>query len=259
MGGTEHIGLDPDVFQFLVPGAQNRSQLLRLAVQSIQFIVGLLQHEGRRSVVLLRLLGCGRKLIQGVQPDSYLHALELFLQFQILFCFFGLLPQRLQLELQLGDLVANAQKIVLGVLELALRLLLAVAKLGDARRLFKNFPAVSAFQCQNLVDPALADIGIALLAQARIHEQLIDVPQTGGLLVDIVFAVTGAVIPPGDAHGVRIVGQSPVRIVQGQRSLRKAHRCTLLGAAENDILHFGAPESFGTLLAHDPQNGIGYI
>ena len=51
-----------------------------------------------------------------------------------------------------------------------------------------------------LIDTPLADVGVALLAQAGVHEQLIDVSEPGRLLIDVVFPVAAAVIPPGDHH-----------------------------------------------------------
>ena len=145
------------------------------------------------------------------------------------------------------------------MLQLPLGFLLTVAVLGDARRLLEDFPAVTAFQGENLVNAALADVAVALPAQAGVHEHLVDVPEPGGLLVDIVFAVPGAVIAPGDHHLVGIVGQSPVGIVQGQSCLREAHGGALLGAAEDHVLHFRAPEGLAALLAHDPEDGVGDV
>ena len=242
MGGAEHIGLQPDGFQFSVPLVEGLSQLLRLTVEGVQIVMSLLQNEGSRSIVLLRLLGSGGELFQGVQPHGHFHALQLVLQFQILFCLFRLDLQRLQLQLQLGDLVADAKQVVLGVLQFALRLLLAVAVLGNTGSLLKDFPAVAAFQGEDLVNAALADVGVALLAKTGVHKQLVDVPQTGGLLVDVVFAVAGAVIPAGDHDLVGIISQSTVRIVQGQGCFRESHGAPLLGAAEDHVLHFRAPQ-----------------
>ena len=130
---------------------------------------------------------------------------------------------------------------------------------GDACGFLKNFPAVAAFQGEDFVDPALTDIAVALPSQTGVHEHLVDVPQTGGLLVDVVFAVAGAVVAPGDHHLVGVVGQRPVGVVQRQGRLGEAHGGALLGAAEDHVFHFGAPEGFGALFAHDPQNGVGNI
>ena len=86
-----------------------------------------------------------------------------------------------------------------------------------------------------------------------------DIPQSGRLAVDIVFAVTAAVIPAGDHHFIGFIGKSTIRIIQCQGSFRKAHCTALLGAAENHIFHLGAAEGLGALLTHDPQKGIGNI
>ena len=221
--------------------------------------MSLLQNEGSAGVVLLRLFCSGGQLFQGIQPDGNLHPFQGVLQFQILSGLLRLLPQGFQLQFQLRDLVPDAKQVILGVLQLALRFLLAVAVFGNTCCLFKDFPAVAAFQGENLVDSALTDIGIAFPSKAGIHEHLMDIPKPGGLLVDIVFTVPGAVKPPGDHHLVGIVRQSPVGIVQSQGGLREAHSAALLGAAKDHILHFRAPEGLGALLAHDPENGIGDV
>ena len=140
-----------------------------------------------------------------------------------------------------------------------LRLLLAVTVLGDAGSFLEDLPAVGTLQGEDFVDTSLADIGIAFPAQARIHEHLMDIPEPGGLLVDVIFAVAAAVKTAGDHDLIRIIGKGPVGIVQGQGGLRKAHGGPLLGAAEDHVLHFGTPEGLGALLAHDPENGVGNI
>ncbi len=252
VGAGEHIRLQADGFQLLVPLPQFPGQILRLTVEAVQIIMGLLKDEGGGGVVLFRLLGGGGELIQGLQPYGHLHALELILELQVLFGLFRLLLEGLDLHFQFGDLVPDAQQIFLRLLELTLGLLLAVAVFGNARRFLENLPAVAAFQGQNLVNAALADVAVTLPAQARIHEQLVDVPQPGGLLVDVVFAVPGAVVAPGDHHLVGVVQKGPVGVVQGQGGLGKAHGGALLGAAEDHVLHLRAPEGLGALLSHDP-------
>ena len=259
MRSGQHIHFQADGFQFAVPGTQGFAQLVCLTVQGVQIVMRLLQNEGRGRIVLLRLLGGGGKPVQRVQPHGHLHALQLVLQFQIFFCLFRLLLQRFQLQFQLGDLVADAQKVVLGGGQLPFRLLLAVAVFGDAGGFLEDLPAVAAFQGEDFVDPALTDIAVALPPKAGVHEHLVDVPQAGGLLIDVIFAVPGAVVAPGDHHLVGIVGQRPVGVVQRQGRLGEAHGGALLGAAEDHVFHFGAPEGFGALFAHDPQNGVGNI
>ena len=255
----EHIHLHPNRFQVCVTLAQCLTQIFCPAVQGIQVVMGLLQDEGGGNVVFLGFLGGGGEALQGVQPHGYLHAFELVFQLQVFFGFFGLGLQGFQLQLQLRDLVSDAEQVFLGALQLPLGVFFSVAVFGNTGGFFKNFPAVAAFQGQNFVNAALADVGVAFPAQTRVHQQFVDVPQSGRLFVDIVFAVSRAVIAPGDHNLVGIIGKGPVPVVQGKRCLSEAHGSALLRAAENDVLHFCAPKGLGALLAHDPENGVGNV
>ena len=134
-----------------------------------------------------------------------------------------------------------------------------MAVLGDSRRLLKNLPAVCALHRQNLVNAALPDDRIAIPPDAGVQQQLVDVLEAAELAVDGVLAVPGAVVPPGDHHLIGVIGKGPVRVVQGEGRLRKAHRRPLLGAAEDHVLHLGPPQGLGALLPHDPEDGIGNI
>ena len=143
--------------------------------------------------------------------------------------------------------------------KLTLRFLLAVTVLGNTGGFLKDLTAVAALAGQNLVNTALTDVRIAFAAQTGIHKHFMDIAQTGRLPVNVIFAVTAAVVPAGDHDLVSIIGQRTVRIIQRQRCFRKTNRCALLGAAEDHILHFGAAKSLGALLAHDPKDRIGDI
>ena len=102
----------------------------------------------------------------------------------------------------------------------------------------------------------VSDVGIAVAAETGIHEQLVDVAQTHALLVNVVFALAGAVIPARDHQLVGVIMQGAVAVVQHERRLGKADGGALLRAAENDILHLLAAQRAGILLAHDPADGI---
>ena len=258
-GSFQHTHLHPEVLHLLAFLPQVASHGLCLGVEVVQLLLGLLQHKGGGIVVLLRFLCLGRELLQLVQPHSHFHALQLLPEKQVFLGLFRLLLQRLQLHFQLGDLIVNPHQVVFCMSQFPLRLLFPVAVLGNTCGLLENLPAVAAFQGQNLVDSTLADVGIALLAQAGVHEHLVDVLEPGGLAVDIVLAVSGAVIPAGNHHLVCVIGQGPVGIVQGQGSFRKAYGAALLGSPKNHVLHLGAPEGLTALLSQHPQYGIGDI
>ncbi len=135
-----------------------------------------------------------------------------------------------------------------------------MAEFGNAGSLLKDLPPLAAFGREDLVDLSLADDGVALLAHAGIQEQFRHVLQPDGLAVDVVFALPAAVVPAGDGHLGFLHGrENPGSIVQHQRHLGKTHLGPLLRAAENHVLHLGAPEAFGALLAHDPADGVGDI
>ena len=171
---------------------------LGLAIEAVQRVVLLAEDEVGGGEVLLGLARRGGQLIQLLEPEGDLQALELVAVGEVFFCLLRLLAQGLDLELQLRDLIADAQEVLIRLGQAVLRLLLAVAVFGDTGGFFENFAAVGAFQGEDLVDPALADVGVALPAEAGIHKQLVDIPQAGGLLVDVKFALARAVVAAGD-------------------------------------------------------------
>ena len=218
-----------------------------------------LQDKNGGIVILFRFSGRGAEPLQILQKQRHLHSLEFLAKAQIFLRLFRLLPEGPDLQFQLRDLVPDTQKIFLRGSQPPLGLLLAVTVFGNARRFFKDFAAIRTFQGKNFINAALTDIGIALTAEAGIHEQLVDVAQADTLPVDVVFALAGAVIPAGDHQLVGVVAQLAVGIVEHQRRFRKAHGAALLGPAEDDVLHFLPAQRTGILLAHDPADGVGNI
>ena len=76
--------------------------------------------------------------------------------------------------------------------ELAERLLLALAVLEDAGGLLDEGPAVLGAGVQDGVELALADDDVHLAADAGVGQQLLDVEQAAGVAVDGVLALAGA-------------------------------------------------------------------
>ena len=132
-----------------------------------------------------------------------------------------------------------------------------MAELGDTGGLLENLPALAALGGQNLVDLALADDGVALLAHTGIHEQLRHIFQADRLTIDVIFALTAAVVTAGNGdlallHG----GEDVLRVVDNQRHLGKTHLGPLRRAAEDNVFHLGAPKALGALLTHNPADGV---
>ena len=199
------------------------------------------------------------QLVERSHPQRDLLHAQLVPQKQILFGDLRLLFQRADLHFELFDLVVDAHKVFLGALQLALGLLLAVAETGNARRFLKHVAPVGAAGGDDLRDAALADDGIAVAPEAGVHEQGVDVLEAHGLFVDIVLALSTAVIATGE-HDLRAVGiEDAGGVVDDERDLRVAHGPALLRAAEDDVLHLAAAQGLGALLAHDPEDRVGDI
>ena len=92
-----------------------QAELLGLAVERGQLVVRLFEDESGGGVIRLGLAGAFGDFFEIFQPDRDLKTLELGAEGQIFLCLLRLLPQRADLKLQLGDLIADAQQIVLSV------------------------------------------------------------------------------------------------------------------------------------------------
>ena len=203
--------------------------------------------------------GAGADFLQLLQPYGDLQSPQLVPEDEKFPCLLRLDPQRLHLELQLVNLIVDAHQILLRALQLALGLLLPVAEAGDACGLLKDLTAVGGFDGQDLVNFTLADDGVSLPAQARVHKELIHVLEADGAAVDVVLALAGAVVPPGHHDLALLHGEDMLGVVQYQRDLGEAQLLALGGAAEDDVLHLAPPERLGGLLAHHPADGVGDI
>ena len=191
-----------------------------------------------------------------MEPQADFQGLFLLRQREEPLGLFRLLPERGNAAFQLADNVLQTQQIVLGLVQLALGVLLAVAEPGNPRGLLKDFPAVLGTGSHNAVDFALADYRVAVPAQARIHKELVNVFQAHGGPVNEVLAFPGAVVPPGNGHGVPVKVELPGRVVDGQGHLRIAQRLPGRGAAENHILHPGAAQGLYRLFSQHPPDGV---
>ena len=236
-----------------------RGELLGLAVKRLLRLLCVVQLTGAGPGILLELGGIRLDAVERDEPQRDLEHAQLIAQQQELLCLFRLLFQRADLPLELVVQVADAVQVFLGRGELALCLLLAVAELGDAGGLLEDLAPVLALERQDLVDAALSDDGIAVAPQTCVHKQLVDVAQAAVLFVEEVFALPRAVIAAGHHDLGELRAEHALGIVQNQRDLGKADRPSLGRAAENDVLHLGAAQRAGRLLAQHPADGVRYI
>ena len=246
------LGLQILLAHFLRDVLRRCIELLELALRAGKvFLRGL--------IVVVHGLGLRVQPVERLHPDGDLGALELVTQVQIFFCRLGLLAQGLDLQLQLIDLIVDAQEVFLRAGKLALRLLLAVAVARDAGRLLKDLAALVALAGDDLCNAPLPDDRVPVAAEAGVHEQLIDVAQAAGLAVDGIFALAAAVIAAGD-HDLGVFGvEDTGAVIENERHLCKTHGAALFRAAEDDVLHLAAAQRLRALLAHDPQDGVRYV
>ena len=167
-----------------------------------------------------------------------------------------LLLQRRQMALQLLKHVQHPHEVLVRALQPSLGLLLARAEAADARRLLKDGAAVLAALAEDVVDAALADDGIALLAHAGVAEQVHDVLEAAGGAVHEVLAVAAAVDAAGDADLVKGGAELMVGVVKDEGDLAVVEGLSLLGAVEDDVGHVVAAQHLGALLAQHPAHGV---
>src|SRR6185503_9808163 len=111
--------------------------------------------------------------------------------------------QRAALLLHLEHDVVHAREVLLRGLELQLRGAAARLVLGDARRFLDQLAAIGRPRAENHADLPLLDDGVGLGAEARVHEQLVDVAQPADFAVDQVFALARAIEPARDLDVAR--------------------------------------------------------
>ena len=104
-----------------------------------------------------------------------------------------LAPQAADLAADLADHVGDAGQVLVGERELAQGLPALALVLGDAGRLLEDGAPLLGLGREDLVDLALGHDRVARPADARVHEELVDVLQAAGLAVEKVLALPVAV------------------------------------------------------------------
>ena len=109
---------------------------------------------------------------------------------------------------------------------------------------------------QDQIDLPLLHDRVSAPTHAGIHEQLVDVLEPAGRLVEQVFAFPIAKNAPGDAHFVPVDARAPPRIRRMSSKLPPSRAPPAVGAAENHVRHFPSAQRFGRLLAEHPAHRI---
>ena len=168
----------------------------------------------------------------------------------------GLLLEGAQLPGEFFQNIVNAGGVFQRPLQLLVSFFLPGLELDDAGGFLKDLTAILAAAGENLVDTALADDGVALLADAGIAEEVDDVLEAAGGAVEVVFALAVAVDPAGDHDLGEIHGQGAILIVEHEADLAVGQGLALLGAVEDHVGHAGAAQGLGGLLAQHPAHRV---
>ena len=195
----------------------------------------------------------------------------------------GLPLERGALALELVDEIVDAGEVLLRRFELELGLAAARLELGDAGRFLDQLPAIGRLRAEDLADLALLDDGVALHADADVHQDVLHVAQADGVAVDQVLALAGAIEAAADldvagdrrrlgAVALRIhavggclaveAGQRPGLLrprhhaAQVEPDLGRGRRLAGVAAAEDHVLHPVAAQALGALLAEHPGDGV---
>jgi hypothetical protein len=166
---------------------------------------------------------------------------------------------RRDLTPDLAENVAHPQQVLLRGGDLALGLPAPRLVLSDARRLLDQDAALLGLRRHDLGDPPLLHDRVALGADARVAEEVVDVPKARRHPVQAVLGLAGPVEAPGDLYlAERGVGgrRRAVAVVEGEGHLRHPHGGAPLGAGEDHVLHALAAEPAGRLLPHHPAHRV---
>ncbi len=168
----------------------------------------------------------------------------------------GLAAEGLELAADLAEQVLQPGQVALGAVQLAERLLLALAVLEDTGGLLDEAATVLGRRVQDRVELALADDHVHLAADAGVGQQLLDVEQPARGAVDGVLRAAVAEHRAADRDLGVLDRQGAVGVVDGQRHLGPAQRRAAGGAGEDDVLHLAAAQGLRALLAHHPGERV---
>src|SRR4051812_23360832 len=112
----------------------------------------------------------------------------------------GLALQGAALLLDLEDDVVDARQVLLRRLELELRGATPRLVLGHTGRFFDQLTPIGRPGAEDHADLALLDDRVVLRAEARVHQQIVNVAETADCAVDQILALARSVQPPRDLY-----------------------------------------------------------
>ena len=167
--------------------------------------------------------------------------------------------ERTDLPLHLAQHVGLAQEVLVRLVDLAQGLLAVGLELGDAGGLLEDAATVLWLRREDGVDLSLRHHGVGRRADARAHEEALDVLQAALDLVDEVLAFAGAVHAPRHGHLVVLGAQLLLAVGEGDGDLGEAEGLAGVGAVEHHVHELGTADGRRALLAEHPTDGVGDV
>src|SRR6187549_1529508 len=172
---------------------------------------------------------------------------------------FGLALQRSQPRPRLALDVERPVEVVARRAQLQLGAAAAFAVLAEPRRLLDQQPPLARLGVDDRLDPALADHRVHLAAEVGVGEDLDDVDEAAASAVQPVAAVAGAVEPALDRDLGELRRGAPLAVVDRHLDLGGAALADALAAGRDHVLHRGAADRAGALLAERPEHRVGDV
>ena len=171
----------------------------------------------------------------------------------------GLALQRPQPRARLALHVERARQVLLGALQLQVRAPAALAVLAESCGLLDQEAALARPREHDLLDLALGDHGVHLLAEPRVGQDLDDVDEPAARAVEAVLALTVALQLAHDRDLGEVDVESTVAVVDHDLDLGGIRALHAVRAREDHVLHRLPAHRERRLLAERPQHGVGDV
>jgi len=157
--------------------------------------------------------GCLRQL------DAQLPVFLLYLV--VLFRLFRLVLEAFQLVIDLEQEILYPRQVLLRSIQLLPGLFLPRLIDGNPRGLLQHPATAIVLVLDDIIHHPQLDNGIAVRAHPRIHEQVLDILQPAGDIIEPVFALPAFIELSRDCHRAEFRRQEILRILKGQAHLGK--------------------------------------
>ena len=163
--------------------------------------------------------------------------------------------ERAELPLHLVHHVAHAHEVLAGGVELALGLVALLFVSRDPGRFLDEHAPLVRLRGEDVIELLLIHHRVRTRVRAGAGEEVEDIAQAGGVLVEEVLALAGAVEAPahrdlGPRHRQHTV------VAEGQLGFGEAHRLPRRRAVEDQVFHALAAQRFRALLAECPADRL---